>query len=164
MWLELQTIVYKWAQIQIKELWLWLNHWGWMTHICVSKLTIIGSDNGLSPGRRQNIIWNNTGILWVRPLETNFSEILTHVHGPHVGLMNLAIWKITFGASHNAFRRNPVIVTPRYRANTFIKTMHELMQCILVHADFLASVKYNDDENLKKLRVIFEYWMKMYKH
>ena len=28
-----------------------------MTHICVSKLTTIGSDNGLSLGRRQAIIW-----------------------------------------------------------------------------------------------------------
>ena len=26
-----------------------LTHWGRETHICVSKLTIIGSDNGLSP-------------------------------------------------------------------------------------------------------------------
>ena len=33
-----------------------LTHWGWVTHICVGKLTIIGSDNGLSPGRRQAII------------------------------------------------------------------------------------------------------------
>ena len=30
-------------------------------HICVSKLTIIGSDNGLSPGRHQAIIWTNAG-------------------------------------------------------------------------------------------------------
>ena len=30
-----------------------------MTHICVSKLTIIDSDNELSPGRRQVIIWTN---------------------------------------------------------------------------------------------------------
>ena len=29
-----------------------LTHWGRVTHICVSKLTIIGSDNGLSPCRR----------------------------------------------------------------------------------------------------------------
>ena len=28
------------------------THWGRATHICVSKLTIIVSDNGLSPGRR----------------------------------------------------------------------------------------------------------------
>ena len=33
-----------------------LTHGGRVTHICVSKLTIIGSDNGLSPGRRQAII------------------------------------------------------------------------------------------------------------
>ena len=33
-----------------------------MTHTCVDKLTIIGSDNGLSPERRQAIIWTNAGI------------------------------------------------------------------------------------------------------
>ena len=33
-----------------------LTHWGRVTHICVSELTIIGSDNGLSPGRHQAII------------------------------------------------------------------------------------------------------------
>ena len=46
------------------------------THICVSKLTIIGSDNGLSPGRRQAIIWTSAGILLIGSLGTNFSEIL----------------------------------------------------------------------------------------
>ena len=35
---------------------LTITHWGRVTHICVSNLTIIGSDNGLSPGRRQAII------------------------------------------------------------------------------------------------------------
>ena len=33
-----------------------LTHGGRLTHICVGKSTIIGSDNGLSPGRRQAII------------------------------------------------------------------------------------------------------------
>ena len=42
---------------------LLLIHWGCVTHICVGKLTIIGSDNGLSPGRRQAIICTNAGIL-----------------------------------------------------------------------------------------------------
>ena len=46
-----------------------------MTHICVGKLTIIDSDNGLSPGRRQAIIWTNAGILLIGPLGTNFSEL-----------------------------------------------------------------------------------------
>ena len=52
------------------------THWGLVTHICVVKLIIIGSDNGLSPGRRQAIIWTNTGILLIGPLETNFSKNL----------------------------------------------------------------------------------------
>ena len=50
-----------------------------MTHICVGKLTIIGSDNGLSAGRRQAIIWTNAGLLLIRHLGINFSEILIGV-------------------------------------------------------------------------------------
>ena len=46
-----------------------------MTHRCVGNLTIIGSDNGLSPDRRQAIIWNIDGILSIGPLGTNPSEI-----------------------------------------------------------------------------------------
>ena len=51
----------------------WLNSWGWVTHKCV------GSDNGLSPGWRQAIIWTNAGILLIGPLGTNFSEILIQI-------------------------------------------------------------------------------------
>ena len=46
-----------------------------MTHICVGNLTIVGSDNGLSPGRRQAIILTNAGILSIGTLGTNFNEI-----------------------------------------------------------------------------------------
>ena len=53
-----------------------LTHWGRMTHIYVGKLTIIGSDNGLSPGRRQAIIWTKAGIWLMWPLGTKFNEIL----------------------------------------------------------------------------------------
>ena len=53
-----------------------LTHWGRVTHICVGNLTIISLDNGLSPGRRQAIIWTNAEILLIGPLRTNFSEIL----------------------------------------------------------------------------------------
>ena len=58
----------------------YLNHWGRVTHLCVSKLIIIGSDNGLSPGRRQAIVWTNVWILLIRTLGTNFSEILSEIH------------------------------------------------------------------------------------
>ena len=51
-----------------------------MTHICVSKLYIIGSDNGLLPGRQKAIIWTNAGILLIGTSGTNFSEILSEMH------------------------------------------------------------------------------------
>ena len=46
-----------------------------MTHRCVGNLTILGSDNGLSPYRRQAIIWTNAKILLIGHIGTNFSEI-----------------------------------------------------------------------------------------
>ena len=51
-----------------------LTHWGRVTHIYISNLSIIGSDNDLSPGRRQAITWTNDRIL-----ETIFSEILIEI-------------------------------------------------------------------------------------
>ena len=57
-----------------------LTHWDRMTHVCLSKLANIGSDNGLSPGPRQAIIWANAGIWLIRTLGTIFSEILSEIH------------------------------------------------------------------------------------
>ena len=54
------------------------THWGRATHISVGNL-IAGWDNGLSPGRRQAIIWTNPGILLIGPSGTNFSEILIKI-------------------------------------------------------------------------------------
>ena len=71
-YLHLSILLYEQVLIGDNE----LTHWGRVTYICVGKLTIIGSDNGLSPGWRQAIIWTNAGILLIEPLGTNFSEIL----------------------------------------------------------------------------------------
>ena len=57
-----------------------LTHWGRVTHICVSKLTVIASDNGLSPGRRQAIVWTNAGKLLIKLLGTNFRETIIEIH------------------------------------------------------------------------------------
>ena len=59
---------------------IYLTHWGRVMHICVGNLTIISSDNGLSPGRRQAITWTNVGILLIGPLGTNFHEMLIEIH------------------------------------------------------------------------------------
>ena len=69
-----------WLSTSSSELYIVLTHWGRVTHICVSKLTTIGSDNGLSPGRRQAIIWTNAGLFLIWPLGTNFSEISIEIH------------------------------------------------------------------------------------
>ena len=53
------------------------------------KLTIIGSDNGLSPGRCQAIIRTNAGILSIGHLGTNFIEIL-------IEIQTFSLTKITF--------------------------------------------------------------------
>ena len=66
-----------------------LSHWGRVTHICVSKLTSIGSDNGLSPCRRQAIMWTNAGILLIRTIWTNVSEILSEIRASSFKKMDL---------------------------------------------------------------------------
>ena len=80
-------------------LWPWshLTHWGRVMHICVSNLTIIGSDNGLSPGRRQAIIWTNAGILSIGPLGTNFNEI-------SIGIQTFSFKKMHFKKSSAKWR------------------------------------------------------------
>ena len=81
-----------------------LTNWGRVTHICVGNLTIIGSDNGLSPCRRQAIIWTNAGILLIRTSGTNFSEILGEIHSFSFSKMHLKMssgkWRL-FGLGLN---------------------------------------------------------------
>ena len=71
---------------------LLLTHcWGRVTHVCVGNLTIIGSDNGLSPDRHQAIIWTNDGIMLIGPLGINFSESLIKIHTFSFTKMHLKI-------------------------------------------------------------------------
>ena len=52
-----------------------LTQWDRLTHLYVSKLNIIGSDNGLAPSR-----WTNAGILLSEPWGTNFSEFISEIY------------------------------------------------------------------------------------
>ena len=56
-----------------------LTHWGWVMHICISKPTIIGSDNGLSPFRCQAITWTNDDLLSIGLWGTKFKEIFIKI-------------------------------------------------------------------------------------
>ena len=48
-------------------------------HLFIGTQTIVGSDNGLSSGWRQAIIWTNAGVLLMGPLGTNFSEFVIEI-------------------------------------------------------------------------------------
>ena len=75
-----------------------LTHWGRVTHIYVSELTSIGSDNGLSPGWRQAIIWNNAGLLLlIEPSGTNFSDI-------SIGIQTFSFKKVHLNTSTAKWR------------------------------------------------------------
>ena len=86
---------YRWARIfyvfdsedgkcykrqQSTRFYLWINSLMPSEHICVGKLAIISSGNGLSPRRHQAIIWTSVGILIIGPFGTNVSDILIIIH------------------------------------------------------------------------------------
>ena len=61
------------------------------------KWVIIGSDNGMSPVRRQDIIWTNAGILLTGPWGTNFSERL-------IGIQTFSFKKLHLNMSSEKWR------------------------------------------------------------
>ena len=68
-----------------------------MTHKCVGNLTIIGSDNGLTPGRCPANIWTNACVFLVGPVETNFNEI-------SIGILTFSFKKMCLKASSAIWR------------------------------------------------------------
>ena len=57
-----------------------LTPWGWVMHICISKLGHHCFRYWLVTDRCQAIIWANPGILFIEPMGTNFNEILIKIH------------------------------------------------------------------------------------
>ena len=106
-----------------------------MTHICVSKLTYIGSDNGLSPGRRQAIIWTNAGILLIRTLGTNFSEILSEICAFSFKKMHLKMSSVKwrpFCLGLNVLNTYIVLVPMLWKSNwVFLKPNHAAFSCYI---------------------------------
>ena len=96
-----------------------LTHWGRVTHICVGDLTIIASDNGLSPGWRQAIIWTNAGILLMGPLGTNFSEILIQI--------------LIFSFKNMRLKASSAKLRPFCTGNNELNQMHHPVQNTLVY-------------------------------
>ena len=96
-----------------------LTHWGRVTHICVSKLTIIGSDNGLRLTGAKPLYKPMLDYLLIGPSGTNFSEIL-------IGILTFSFKKMCLKVS-SAERRpfcvglNVLMLHPLIRAMLYIR-------------------------------------------
>ena len=109
------------------------THWGQVMHICISKQTIIGSDNGLSPGRSQAIIWTNARILWIQTLGTNFSEISSETHTfsfkkMHLKMSSVKWWQLYFGL--NVSKWNGITESHQNIKETFL--IFQAALCLLM--------------------------------
>ena len=79
-WLVLYNLEIGPLSLILRILYQLLTHRSRVTHICVDKLTIIGSDYDLSPVRCQAIIWTNARLLSIGTLGTNFSELVIDIY------------------------------------------------------------------------------------
>ena len=77
-WCRELTIYLQYQDLHLR-FYIVLTYWARVTHICVSKLTIIGSDNWLFLDWAHAIIRNNAGLILIWPIGTNFSEILIKI-------------------------------------------------------------------------------------
>ena len=68
-----------------------LTPWCRVTYICICKLTIIDSDDGLLPGPHQIIIWTIAGIFLIGSQDVNFREILIQIHAFSFKKMHLNV-------------------------------------------------------------------------
>ena len=101
------------------------THWGRVTHICVGNLTIIGSDNGLSPDRCQAIILTNAGISLIGPIETNFQRNCnrnSYIFIPENAFENV-VWKMA------AILARPKCVKTQSRQLAILSCRIKRIQC-----------------------------------
>ena len=153
-----------------------------MTHICVGNLNIIGSDNGMSPGRRQAIIWISAWTLLIVPLGTNFNEISIEIHTfsfkkIHLKLssakwqqfclrLNVLIWKLTthkldkcvtwtyinYTVPNNKYARNVSLTSEDIELTTKV----DIIFCVLIISN-ISSIKMA----VQQLRIhcFFDVWL-----
>ena len=147
------------------------THWGRVTHICVSKLTIIGSDNGLSLGRRQAIIWTNAKILLIWTLGTNFSEILSEIHAFSLKKMHLkmsyAKWRpfclglnVSKGFPGHTLTKHSLRLTNTCHNNLISLTFLGTTFCrSLIHEDaFICRQRFRSQHTSKTTDLVKQTW------
>ena len=144
-----------------------------MTQICVSKLAIIGSDNGLSPGRRQAIIWINAGILLIGSLGTNFSEILMEIYKFSFKKMHLKMssgkWRLSC-LGLNVLMTHICVTRPQWVKYSRVQMPYDIIcnssnYCALAHKTFYCPRKPVRLNNLiSSTLVVLNVFQEVWKH
>ena len=116
-----------------------------MTHQCIGNLTIIFSDNGLSPSRRQAIIWTNAGILLIGPLGTNFNEFLIEIHG----FLSTKIHSKKSSGKWRPFCLGLTVLIANWQQATNCQGMLNLIKDIQVKKIYPHTRKYVHDDVIK---------------
>ena len=158
-----------------------------MRHIFVSNLSIIGSDNGLSLGRRQPIVWNNAGILVIWPLGTNVRAILLKILTFSFNKMPLNVlsagWRpfchtlnVSITLSLNGCRcidKQPITMTPTTRVQTeqkrpenltYVKTYHLSSNRLLFYLGNNEITTKNKPVNEKKISIVEQHVLGLLLH
>ena len=123
------------------------THWGRVAHICVNKLNNIGSDNGLSPGRRQAIISTNDKKMLNRTLGANFSDILGEIHAISFKKMHLKMssgkWRpfclglnVLNILSYHVVHGNVLMRLPGTCIDFYFLSLNPFFHCIFVFFGF----------------------------
>ena len=108
----------------------------------VSELIIIGSDNGLLPGRCQNVILINGGMMLIESLEQtsgkSFFEII-HFHWKNV--FWYVVWSFSLGLIGNLNPHSLLRRLARYMMNSecYISHIHSLPRSILLELLWLQT-------------------------
>ena len=115
---QILTIDTPWLPVSYEVSCVSWTHWGRVMHKCVSKLAIIGSDNGLSPGQRQVIIRTSAGILLIghvgvitaaryaiswQIIKWKRSSSITHIHRSSISLISIYKARNIFDIFFNIF-------------------------------------------------------------
>ena len=118
------------------DLWLSLNesitHWDRVMHIC------IGSDNGLSPGWHQAIIWTNARMLFIGTLGTNFNKILIKIQiflfkKIHLKMSSGKWWLFCLGLNVNCMTVVVIIHSKGWQGLTIMHNQYDICWCSAGH-------------------------------
>ena len=108
--------------------------------ICVSKLTITGSVNGLSRGRRRAIIWTSAGMLLIWPPRTNFIDFLlskSFIHEMHLNMSSAEWWPFCLDLNMLILRRT---MTARDRECTILWLYDPVFSVHMIHSPDLYHI------------------------